>query len=75
MGKEWFDRYAFHRLLDLYRYYILAALVTVGRVAWDWSVAVWTCLELEAFCSDVLVHHFSKLRITQESSSWLTGKR
>jgi hypothetical protein len=74
MRKKWINRYAFHLLLDLYRHYILAALVTVGCIAWDWSVAVWTCLEFEIFRSDVLVHHLRKLSITQESSSWLTGE-
>ena len=65
----------FPSLLDLYWCYVLTALVTEGRVAWDWSVATRASFEPELFRSDVLVHHLGKLGVAQKSTPWLAGKR
>jgi hypothetical protein len=71
--KKWFFSTEFSELLDLDWCHIFAALVTVGRVAWNWGVAVRACFQSELFRPDVLVHHLGKLGVTQKSASWLTG--
>jgi hypothetical protein len=72
--EERYSCVAFRSLLDLYWCYVFTALVTEGRVAWDWSVATRASFEPELFRSDVLVHHLGKFGVTQKSTPRLAGK-